>query len=60
MFCYITAGAGKTYTMFGTREHPGIMVPAIKDLLFKVLCAVLMVLLGVYCGETEKTELYNA
>nr|CAB3477552.1 unnamed protein product [Digitaria exilis] len=36
VFCYGATGAGKTYTMLGTMENPGIMVLAIKDLFSKV------------------------
>lgn len=36
VFCYGATGAGKTYTMLGTTENPGVMVLAIKDLFFKV------------------------
>ncbi|KAG4155258.1 hypothetical protein ERO13_D03G101000v2 [Gossypium hirsutum] len=32
VFCYGATGAGKTYTMLGTLENPGVMVLAIKDL----------------------------
>ncbi|KAK8652296.1 hypothetical protein V6N13_061317 [Hibiscus sabdariffa] len=32
VFCYGATGAGKTYTMLGTLESPGVMVLAIKDL----------------------------
>ncbi|KAK9106795.1 hypothetical protein Syun_022806 [Stephania yunnanensis] len=32
VFCYGATGAGKTYTMLGTVENPGVMVLAIKDL----------------------------
>ncbi|KAL6992016.1 Kinesin-like protein KIN-8A [Sarracenia purpurea var. burkii] len=31
VFCYGATGAGKTYTMLGTVESPGVMVLAIKD-----------------------------
>ncbi|KAE8732201.1 protein Dr1-like protein isoform X1 [Hibiscus syriacus] len=31
VFCYGATGAGKTYTMLGTLENPGVMVLAIKD-----------------------------
>ncbi|KAL5220307.1 hypothetical protein ABZP36_025020 [Zizania latifolia] len=36
VFCYGATGAGKTYTMLGTMESPGVMVLAIKDLFSKV------------------------
>lgn len=36
VFCYGATGAGKTYTMLGTVENPGVMVLAIKDLFTKV------------------------
>ncbi|XP_021612500.1 kinesin-like protein KIN-8A isoform X1 [Manihot esculenta] len=36
VFCYGATGAGKTYTMLGTTENPGVMVLAIKDLFTKV------------------------
>ncbi|XP_031405575.1 kinesin-like protein KIN-8A [Punica granatum] len=36
VFCYGATGAGKTYTMLGTMENPGVMVLAIKDLFTKV------------------------
>lgn len=36
VFCYGATGAGKTYTMLGTMENPGVMVLAIKDLFLKV------------------------
>ncbi|KAL4195723.1 hypothetical protein AMTRI_Chr04g179730 [Amborella trichopoda] len=36
VFCYGATGAGKTYTMLGTVNHPGVMVLAIKDLFFKI------------------------
>ncbi|CAL5362490.1 unnamed protein product [Camellia sinensis] len=36
VFCYGATGAGKTYTMLGTVENPGVMVLAIKDLFNKV------------------------
>ncbi|CAH8381379.1 unnamed protein product [Eruca vesicaria subsp. sativa] len=36
VFCYGATGAGKTYTMLGTVENPGVMVLAIKDLFAKV------------------------
>ncbi|KAL9239432.1 hypothetical protein vseg_013755 [Gypsophila vaccaria] len=36
VFCYGATGAGKTYTMLGTVESPGVMVLAIKDLFTKV------------------------
>ncbi|KAK8690769.1 hypothetical protein V6N13_074295 [Hibiscus sabdariffa] len=32
VFCYGATGAGKTYTMLGTLESPGVIVLAIKDL----------------------------
>lgn len=36
VFCYGATGAGKTYTMLGTVENPGVMVLAIKDLFDKI------------------------
>ena len=36
VFCYGATGAGKTYTMLGTVENPGVMVLAIKDLFRKI------------------------
>nr|XP_043636995.1 kinesin-like protein KIN-8A [Erigeron canadensis] len=36
VFCYGATGAGKTFTMLGTVENPGVMVLAIKDLFYKV------------------------
>ncbi|KAK6925198.1 Kinesin motor domain, partial [Dillenia turbinata] len=36
VFCYGATGAGKTYTMLGTVENPGVMVLAIKDLFAKI------------------------
>ena len=36
VFCYGATGAGKTYTMLGTMENPGVMVLAIKDLFSKI------------------------
>ncbi|KAK7265039.1 hypothetical protein RJT34_32655 [Clitoria ternatea] len=36
VFCYGATGAGKTYTMLGTVENPGVMVLAIKDLFTKL------------------------
>ncbi|MQL82831.1 hypothetical protein Taro_015301 [Colocasia esculenta] len=36
VFCYGATGAGKTYTMLGTIENPGVMVLAIKDLFLKI------------------------
>ncbi|XP_072993463.1 kinesin-like protein KIN-8A isoform X1 [Typha latifolia] len=36
VFCYGATGAGKTYTMLGTMENPGVMVLAIKDLFLKI------------------------
>lgn len=36
VFCYGATGAGKTYTMLGTIENPGVMVLAIKDLFTKI------------------------
>jgi kinesin family protein 18/19 len=36
VFCYGATGAGKTYTMLGTMESPGVMVLAIKDLFSKI------------------------
>ncbi|KAG9450064.1 hypothetical protein H6P81_010029 [Aristolochia fimbriata] len=36
VFCYGATGAGKTYTMLGTVDNPGVMVLAIKDLFAKI------------------------
>ncbi|KAI4344033.1 hypothetical protein L6164_011310 [Bauhinia variegata] len=36
VFCYGATGAGKTYTMLGTVENPGVMVLAIKDIFNKI------------------------
>ncbi|XP_019167216.1 PREDICTED: kinesin-like protein KIN-8A isoform X2 [Ipomoea nil] len=36
VFCYGATGAGKTHTMLGTVESPGVMVLAIKDLFTKL------------------------
>lgn len=36
VFCYGATGAGKTFTMLGTVENPGVMVLAIKDLFSKI------------------------
>uniref|UniRef100_A0A7N0V8T9 Kinesin-like protein n=1 Tax=Kalanchoe fedtschenkoi TaxID=63787 RepID=A0A7N0V8T9_KALFE len=36
VFCYGATGAGKTYTMLGTMDNPGVMVLAIKDLFSKI------------------------
>ncbi|KAL8130274.1 hypothetical protein V2J09_019429 [Rumex salicifolius] len=36
VFCYGATGAGKTYTMLGTVENPGVMVLAMKDLFTKI------------------------
>ncbi|XVF54553.1 hypothetical protein PTKIN_Ptkin05aG0190200 [Pterospermum kingtungense] len=36
VFCYGATGAGKTYTMLGTVDNPGVMVLAIKELFTKV------------------------
>ncbi|XP_027193452.1 kinesin-like protein KIN-8A isoform X2 [Cicer arietinum] len=36
VFCYGATGAGKTYTMLGTVESPGVMVLAINDLFGKI------------------------
>ncbi|KAL1334301.1 hypothetical protein HN51_063234 [Arachis hypogaea] len=36
VFCYGATGAGKTYTMLGTVENPGVMVLAIKDVFSKI------------------------
>ncbi|KAL8225743.1 hypothetical protein R6Q57_018300 [Mikania cordata] len=36
VFCYGATGAGKTFTMLGTIDNPGVMVLAIKDLFSKV------------------------
>ena len=32
VFAYGATGAGKTYTMMGTVEHPGIMLLTVRDL----------------------------
>jgi kinesin family protein 18/19 len=36
VFCYGATGAGKTHTMLGTLQSPGIMVLALKDLFAKI------------------------
>lgn len=36
VFCYGATGAGKTYTMLGTMENPGVMVLAIRDIFTKI------------------------
>ncbi|CAM6095632.1 unnamed protein product [Calypogeia fissa] len=36
VFCYGATGAGKTHTMLGTVQHPGVMVLALKDLFAKL------------------------
>ncbi|KAF6168997.1 hypothetical protein GIB67_038494 [Kingdonia uniflora] len=36
VFCYGATGAGKTHTMLGTFENPGVMVLAIKDLFTQI------------------------
>ncbi|MCO5575524.1 hypothetical protein L7F22_029325 [Adiantum nelumboides] len=36
VFCYGATGAGKTFTMLGTPQDPGVMVLAIKDLFSKL------------------------
>ncbi|KAG9131295.1 hypothetical protein Leryth_006138 [Lithospermum erythrorhizon] len=36
VFCYGATGAGKTHTMLGSVESPGVMVLAIKDLFNKI------------------------
>ncbi|XP_078148535.1 kinesin-like protein KIN-8A isoform X2 [Carex rostrata] len=36
VFCYGSTGAGKTYTMLGITDNPGVMVLAIKDLFAKI------------------------
>ncbi|KAK7411268.1 hypothetical protein VNO78_02701 [Psophocarpus tetragonolobus] len=36
VFCYGATGAGKTYTMLGKVQSPGVMVLAIKDLFSKI------------------------
>ncbi|KAL2478818.1 ATP binding microtubule motor family protein [Forsythia ovata] len=36
VFCYGATGAGKTFTMLGTMDNPGVMVLAIKDLFSKI------------------------
>ncbi|KAK9009261.1 hypothetical protein V6N11_035804 [Hibiscus sabdariffa] len=36
VFCYGATGAGKTHTMLGTIDNPGVMVLAIKDLFAKI------------------------
>ncbi|XP_020593274.1 kinesin-like protein KIN-8A isoform X2 [Phalaenopsis equestris] len=36
VFCYGATGAGKTYTMLGTMENPGVMALAMKDLFSKI------------------------
>lgn len=32
MFAYGATGAGKTYTMVGTHDHPGVMFLTLQDL----------------------------
>nr|AMS24230.1 kinesin 8-IIa protein [Marsilea vestita] len=36
VFCYGATGAGKTHTMLGTTQNPGVMVLALKDLFNKL------------------------
>ena len=36
VFCYGATGAGKTHTMLGTTNNPGVMVLALKDLFLKL------------------------
>lgn len=36
VFCYGATGAGKTHTMLGTIQSPGVMVLALKDLFAKI------------------------
>ncbi|CAK9223239.1 unnamed protein product [Sphagnum troendelagicum] len=36
VFCYGATGAGKTHTMLGTVQNPGVMVLALKDLFAKI------------------------
>ncbi|KAH7283215.1 hypothetical protein KP509_35G066100 [Ceratopteris richardii] len=36
VFCYGATGAGKTYTMLGSTQNPGVMVLALKDLFAKL------------------------
>ncbi|KAF1870263.1 hypothetical protein Lal_00003469 [Lupinus albus] len=36
VFCYGATGAGKTFTMLGTVENPGVMMLAIKDVFSKI------------------------
>ncbi len=36
VFAYGATGAGKTYTMLGTVEEPGIMVRTLRDLFKKI------------------------
>ncbi|KAG6553178.1 hypothetical protein Mapa_005237 [Marchantia paleacea] len=36
VFCYGATGAGKTHTMLGTVQQPGVMVLALKDLFAKL------------------------
>lgn len=36
VFCYGATGAGKTHTMLGTTQSPGVMVLALKDLFTKL------------------------
>ncbi|XP_077220402.1 kinesin-like protein KIN-8A isoform X2 [Tasmannia lanceolata] len=36
VFCYGATGAGKTYTMLGTVDNPGVMVLAVKELFSKI------------------------
>lgn len=36
VFAYGATGAGKTFTMLGTAEHPGIMILTLRDLFRKI------------------------
>ena len=36
IFSYGATGAGKTYTMQGTKDHPGIMSRCLNDLFINV------------------------
>jgi hypothetical protein len=36
VFCYGATGAGKTFTMLGSVQQPGVMVLALKDLFAKL------------------------
>lgn len=56
VFCYGATGAGKTYTMLGTMENPGVMVLAIKDLFAKVR---LRSLDGNHVVHLSYLEVYN-